>query len=187
MAVAEVVKFAKNTVQYWPNRWKESKDLSDMKRSRRPRAATEKVDQEVYKLASSDNIATTDDIQRVLERQNIGISQETIRRRLKKAGAKFSLPISKPLLTGNHRYDRLRWTQATCDIDWNQVVFSDETTVRLNPLKRHVWHLLGKRKVVRTVKTPIKVNVWGRFAGSRFGRFYCFRGNLNAGLALQNL
>ena len=187
MAVAEVVTFAKNTVQYWLNRWKESKDLSDMKRSRRPRATTKRVDKGVYKLASSDNIATTGDIQSVLERQNIGISQETIRRRLKEAGTKFSLPISKLLLTENHRCDRLRWAQAACNIDWNQVVFSDKTTVRLNSLKRHVWHLLGKRKVVRTVKTPIKVNVWGCFAGSRFGRIYCFRGNLNAGLALQNL
>ena len=44
-AVAKSVKCAKNTVPYWLNRWKESKDLSDMKRSGRPRATIEKVDQ----------------------------------------------------------------------------------------------------------------------------------------------
>ena len=55
---------------------------------------------------------------------------------MKEAGANFSLPISKPLLTENHRYDRLRWAQATCVIDWNQVIFSDETTIQLDPLKR---------------------------------------------------
>ena len=38
--VAKVVKCAKNTVQYWLNRWKESKDLSDMKRSGRHLAIT---------------------------------------------------------------------------------------------------------------------------------------------------
>ena len=70
---------------------------------------------------------------------------------MKDAGAKFSLPISKPLLTENHRYGRLRWAQATCDIDWNQVTFSDETTPHLNPLKRHIWYLSGKRKIVRRV------------------------------------
>ena len=85
-AVAKAVKCAKNTVQYWLNRWKESKDLSDMKRPGRPRATTEKVDQRIYKLAGSDNIATTGDMQSVLKRQNIGICQETIRRRLKEAG-----------------------------------------------------------------------------------------------------
>ena len=84
-------------------------------------------------------------------------------------------------MTENHRYDRLRRAQATCDTDWNQGIFSDEATVRLNPLKRYVWHLPGKRKVVRTVKNPIKVNVCDYFSSSGFGRIYCFRGNLNAG------
>ena len=77
--VAKALKCAKNTVQYWLNRWKVSKDMSDIKRSGRLRATTEKVDQRIYKLAGSNNIASTGGIQSVLKRQNIGISQETIR------------------------------------------------------------------------------------------------------------
>ena len=153
-----------------------------MKRLGRPSATNEKVDQRIYKLAGSDNIATTGHIQNILKRQNIGISQEIIRRRLKEAGTKFSLRISKPLLTESYWYDRLRLVQATCDIDRNPVIFSDEATVCLNPPKRHVWHLSRKRKVVRTVKNPIKVNVWDCFSSSGFGHINCFRGNLNAGL-----
>ena len=79
-----------------------------MKRPGRLYATTEKIDQQMYKLTGSDNIATIGDIQSVLKWQKIGISQGTIRRKLKEAGAKFSLLISKPLLTENHRYDRLR-------------------------------------------------------------------------------
>ena len=66
--VAKVVKCAKNIVQYWLNRWKESKDLGDMKCFGRLHATTEKVDQQIYKLAGSDNIAITGDIQSVLKR-----------------------------------------------------------------------------------------------------------------------
>ena len=58
-----------------------------MKRLGRSRATTEKVDQRIYKLVGNDSIATTSDIQSILKRQNIKISQETIRRRLKKARA----------------------------------------------------------------------------------------------------
>ena len=101
-AVAKAVKYAKNTVQYWLNRCKESKDLNVMKRLRRFCTTTEKVDQRIYELAGSDNIATISDIQSVLKLQSIGISQETIRRKLKEAAAKFSLPLSKLLLTENH-------------------------------------------------------------------------------------
>ena len=67
-AVAKAVKCAKNTVQYWLNWCKESKDLSDMKCLGRPLAITEKVDQQIYKFAGSDNIATTGDTQNVLKR-----------------------------------------------------------------------------------------------------------------------
>ena len=148
-AVTKAVKCAKNTVQYWLNRWRESKDLlSDMKRSESSRACNN------WKSRPT-NLEACKQRQYCYHRwytkcfeaaQNIGMSQETIRRRLKEAGTKFTLPISKPVLTENHRYDRLRWIQATCDIDWNQVIFCDEATVRLNPLKQHVWHLLGKRR-----------------------------------------
>ena len=62
--VAEAVKCAKNAVQYWLDRCKESKDLSDMKRSGRFGATTEKGDQRISKLEdSSDRIATTGDRQ----------------------------------------------------------------------------------------------------------------------------
>ena len=93
-----------------------------MKRPGRLSATNEKVDQRIYKLAGSDNIAITGDIQSVLKWQNIGISQGMIRRKLKEAGTKFSLLISKPLLTENHRYDRVRWAQTTCDIKWRKKV-----------------------------------------------------------------
>ena len=45
---------------------------------RGPCEITEKVDQQIYKLVGSDNIAITDNTQSVLKRQKIGISQETI-------------------------------------------------------------------------------------------------------------
>ena len=105
-AVAKAIKCAKSIVQYWLNRWKESKDLSDSKRIRRPRSTTKKVDQRISDLASTNNSVTTRDIQHVLKRKNVDISQETIRHRLKEYRAKFSLPISKPLLTDKHRQKR---------------------------------------------------------------------------------
>ena len=59
---------------------------------------------------------------------------------------------------------------------------SDETTIRMNSVKGLVWNLPGKKKVVRTVKHPLKVNVWGCFSARGFGRVVCFKENLNADL-----
>jgi len=62
------------------------------------------------------------------------------------------------------------------------MIFSDKTTIRLNSVKELVWNLPGKKKAVRTVKHPIKVNVWGCFSARGFGRVVCFNENLNANL-----
>ena len=153
-----------------------------MKGIRRPRSTTKKVDQRINDLASTNNSATTRGIQRVPKRKNVDISQETIRRRLKKYGAKFSLPISKSLLTEKHRQKRFEWAHAAGDMDWNRIIFSDEPTVRLNQLKKHVWNLPKKRKVFRTVKYLIKVNIWGCFSCNGFGHVCCFRENLKTDL-----
>jgi hypothetical protein len=50
----------------------------------------------------------------------------------------------------------------------------------MNSVKGMVWNLPRKKKVVRTVKHPIKVNVWGYFLSKGFGRIVCFKQNLNA-------
>ena len=55
-AVAKAMKCATDAVQYWVNRWKKSKNQSDMKCSGRHRATAENIDQRIYKLATSDNI-----------------------------------------------------------------------------------------------------------------------------------
>ena len=74
-AVAKAIKCAKSTVQYWLNRWKESKDQSV-----RPRSTTKNVDQRISDLDSTNSSATTRGIQRVLKRKHVDISQETIER-----------------------------------------------------------------------------------------------------------
>ena len=64
----------------------------------------------------------------------------------------------------------------------NQVIFTDETTVSSELCQRNGMELTWKKKVVRTVKHPVKVNVWGCFSSKGFGRVVCFKENLNAEL-----
>ena len=48
--------------------------------------------------------------------------------------------------------------------------------------QRNGLELTWKKKVVQTVKHPVKVNVWGCFSSKGFGRVVCFKENLNAEL-----
>lgn len=45
-----------------------------------------------------------------------------------------------------------------------------------------MWDLPGKKKIIRTVKHPIKINVWACFSSKGFGRIVCFSENLNSKL-----
>ena len=83
-------------------------------------------------------------------------------------------------LTEVHRKNCLKWTQDNRATNWEQVIFSDETTIRLNAVKRLVWNLSGKKKIGRTVKHSIKENVWGCFSSQSFARIVCFKQNFNA-------
>ena len=70
-----------------------------------------------------------------------------MQRRLNEAGAKYNRPMLKPLLTERHRENRLQWAQDYENTNWDRVIFSDETTVRMNSVKGMVWNLSGKRKL----------------------------------------
>ena len=104
-AVSKAVKCAKNMVQYWLSQWKESKDLSDMKHSGRVRATIEKREPTNLKASRQPPYCCNRRWTKCFEAAK---QQETIRQGLKEAGAKLGLPTSKPLLTGNHRYDSLK-------------------------------------------------------------------------------
>ena len=66
------------------------------------------------------------------------------------------------------------------DYDWNKIILSDETTVRLNVVRKYFWQRPGERTMIRTVKYPLKVNVWYCLSAVGFGRIVCFQHNLNS-------
>ncbi|CAF1556304.1 unnamed protein product [Adineta ricciae] len=105
-AVAKAVHCGVTAVKHWLKRWKQSKDLTNAPRSGRPRATTPKQDQQVVALAEQQTFVTSENIAKQLNKKGVKISQRTVRRRLNEAGAKYNKPLSKPLLTDNHREKR---------------------------------------------------------------------------------
>ena len=71
--------------------------------------------------------------------------------------------------------------------DWNKIILSDETTIRLNAVKKYFWQRPGERKVVRTVKYRLKMNVWGYLSAMGFGRIVCFHHNLSSSFLCNNI
>ena len=70
------------------------------------------------------------------EDRNYNQGERTIQRCLNEAGVKYNRPLSKPLLTEVHRKNRLKWAQNNKATNCEQVIFSDEITIRLNIVKK---------------------------------------------------
>jgi transposase len=179
-AIAKYIGCSKNTVTNWVHKWRKSKDLTDKPKSGRWRSTTAKQDKKIVKLAEKENDPTSFNIQQEMKKKGVNISVWTIRRRLHEAEGKYINKIPKPLLTEKHRKNRLQWAKSHRNFDWNKVIFTDESTFQLNQSIGKAWQFSGKRKIIRTVKHPLKVHVWGCFSASGFGRLICFQRNLNA-------
>ncbi|CAF4840827.1 unnamed protein product, partial [Rotaria sp. Silwood1] len=98
-----------------------------------------------------------------LSKKGIKVSKTTLRKRFKEAGVQSMKPTSKPLLTSDHIQKRLKWAIEHKDVNWNQVVFTDETSFYMKQVIRRVWKKRGENYYVSTIKHPIKIHAWGYF------------------------
>jgi len=181
MAVAKAIHCDVKTVKRWLKRWNQSKDMSDTPRSGRPRVTTAKHHQQIVSLAEQQTFVTSRDITNQLNKKGVNINETTVRRRLNEAGAKYNGPLSKPLLTETHREKRLKWAEDHRTTNWDQAIFSDRSTIRLNSVKGFVWNL-PKNKLCELSSILSKSMFGFAFSTQGFGRVVCFNENLSADL-----
>ena len=123
--------------------------------------------------------ATSETVEQELEKKKVFISNRTIRRRLHEAGLQYMRPLSKPLLNEQHRQRRIQWGREMKNYDWN-LVASDETMIRLHTSRKFNWQRPDERRIARTVKFSLKVNIWGCFSKQGFGRICYFTRDMNS-------
>ncbi|KAL3197707.1 hypothetical protein MRX96_044771 [Rhipicephalus microplus] len=114
-------------------------------------------------------------------------SLSAIRRRLRAASLKSHVAARKPLLTSEHRRKRLdfvRQHEHWRAEDWQQVIFSDESTLTSCWNQRlRVWRVRGSRyehEDIRSVGASgrVSVNVWGAITYAGLGQLFRIPGRL---------
>ena len=75
---------------------------------------------------------------------------------------------------------RLTWAKKNLDRDWDNVIFTDESSFWAWPFLLKAWSTKSNRILQRTVKHSVKVHVWGCFSKRGFGCLFLFTDNLNA-------
>lgn len=123
----------------------------ERRRSGRPRCTTRREDRAIARTALATRTCTARHIrQQVVPPGNVGISDQTIRNRLREIGLRSRRPAVRVPLTQAHRIARrtwsaqhLRWTR----LQWSTVLFTDESrfTLSFNDGRIRVWRRPGER------------------------------------------
>jgi hypothetical protein len=122
----------------------------------------------------------------MLEKDNIMISKQTISNVLHEMNYSFKKAITKPLLTEKQKSIRLEWGLNHQNYNWNNVIFSDETSIWLR-FNNKRWINDDEQDYDYVVKYPIKVHVWG-YISLQFGSdILIFTENLDSRLYLEFL
>ncbi|CAF3005901.1 unnamed protein product [Rotaria sp. Silwood2] len=156
------------TVRYWLERYETTGEVEVIQKSGRKRCTTEKQDTAIQSMVAQHPTESLDQIAFRLSKKGIKVSLTTLRRRFKEAGVQSMKPTSKPLLTSDHIQKRLKWAIEHKDVNWNQVVFTDETSFHMKQAIRRVWKKRGENYYVSTIKHPIKIHAWGCFSNKGF-------------------
>lgn len=179
-AAAKVMRKSKSFVQHWVEQWKREKNVNDRPNIRSNVVTTLRQDQQIVRFFEQNPGSSVRRASQRLRSRNIQASQSTIRRRLLQYQLRYRSTIQKPLLTVIHIEKRMHWANENLHTDWTKVIYTDESSFWLSTPLTRTWCTAANRTVVRTVKHPQKLHVYGAFCERGFGTLIVFTGILNA-------
>jgi transposase len=184
-ATANYIKKSKAFVNQWVEQYNREKNVNDQPNVKPNRATTSQQDMRIVNLFEQNpGMSLNQGVER-LSRRGLHVSPSTVRRRLIAATVRYRPTIKKPLLTQLQIEKRMRWATENLTTDWSKVMYTDESSFWLSNSLTHTWSTAKNRTVVRTVKHPLKVHVYGAFCEAGFGKLTVFTGNLNAARMLE--
>ena len=136
---------SEHIVNKWISKYQETGDIMDQEGRGRKKKTSTKIDKAIITLFENDERMTLKEAQRRLKRKGIELSIPTISKRLHEFGFVNQSPLKKPLLSSSHMKKRVQWCAQVQDIDWNYVIFLDESTFTLKGYNRKYWYK-GVRK-----------------------------------------
>jgi len=186
--VARTFGCTRATIYALQRRLEDTGTTSDSHRPGRPRVTTAVEDRYIRLTTLRNRFQPTTITATAIQRR--AISAQTVRRRLRGFGIRARRPYRGPILSARHRQARLRWAREHLDwrrVDWNTVVFTDESRYKLSRAdgRTIVYRRVGERFAASCVQEVDRfglgsVMIWGGICGGRKTRLLVINGNLTA-------
>ena len=154
--IANKIKINRKSVMKWINNYQLYENISRKKGSGRKKITSFIDNENIISIIKENNDLTIREITNMAEKININVSKSTIHRILINNDFIYKFPFKKPLLTETHKKNRLEWTKKYINQDWNKIIFSDETCIRISGFNKKKWIHKDDISILRTVKFPLK-------------------------------
>ena len=157
-----------------------------MPKSGRPEILSSKDKSLIIRSVVKDPWTTSSDIVNDLRKYGEKIiSRQTIGKLLKENDLKSFKAPKKPYITKLTRQKRLNFCEKYKNLDWKNVIFSDECRIicfgsNKPPLvRRPIGQSLNPKYTIPTVKKPFSVMIWGCFRGDEIGPLHIVENSMN--------
>ena len=153
------------------------------------RKTDERGDRVLLKLSRENPRATSSDLSHKLKDDyHIDISPSTVRKRLTENDRPAYRPLKCQVLTEDMKNRRLAWCREYKDWtldDWHKVIFSDETSVEIQPaasqfVRRNSGETPTRMHFKPSFRHPVKLMIWSCISFHGTGRIHLVEGSMNS-------
>ena len=154
----------------------------------RPRKFDETDRRRLGQLVRYGKFRSLSDYQRdLIDRGSPAVSRQTVLNELNSLGWEKINAKPTPPLNDKQKLDRLHWCLAHRDFNWDNVFFTDESSVWLHPIFKQKWVKSGETPVFQRPKHCPKFHMWGGVSSRGVTPLCIFRENLTKELFVDIL
>jgi transposase len=152
----------------------------------RPRKTNERDDRVLIRLSKENPKASSSTLAEDLDAfHGIHIDASTVRRRLLENDRPAYRPIKCQILTPDMKKRRYEWAMAHREMNWENVMFSDETAMEIQPtssqyVRRGIDETPSGDHFQASFRHPVKVMIWSCISAQGTGRVHVVEGMMNA-------
>lgn len=174
--IAKLLVLNRKTVLKWIKIFSETGNVKRQPGTGLHRVTSSEEDKQIVKVARAEKNMTLKKIKKQVSK-NIPVSTGTVYNRLQEAGIIFKKPKYKPAIPEKHKLLRIEYAKKyLSQFNWDNVNFSDETTIWLCQNNRGQWLFENEENIVKTYKHPLKRHVWGSISIYGVGEIHIFAG-----------
>lgn len=188
LVLEDGIRSTKQGVRQFLKRFHQTKSIARKPGSGMPPRLSPAVQQLIENAMQADDECTATQLQAILASMNIYVSLATIVRSRTQLGWTYRGSAYCQLIRQQNKDKRLQWARAYLHDSFENVIWSDETTVQLETHKRLCYRKKGEQPRPKPrAKHPVKVHVWAGISKKGATQVCVFEGVMNATLYCEIL